>query len=148
MEVLKEIKATRIDEYELITTKGNKYIGNPISFDERKDDIITFEVYIMSPSGNLRAYAGEFKDDASVDSRLQEALKEIDKTVDDLKDYLKNYKENRKKQVEMVKKLRQDTDEGLLCCKQALMRSNWDFDKAKQYLKDHPNLYTINERKS
>lgn len=143
MEVLKEIKAIRVNEYELTTTKGNKYIGNPINFDERKDDIITFEVYIMSPSGNLRSYAGEFKYDVSVDSRLQEALKEIDKTVDDLKGYLKNYKENRKKQVEMVKKLRQYTDDGLLRCKQALIETDWDFDKAKQYLKDHPRRYGI-----
>ena len=35
----------------------------------------------------------------------------------------------------IIQKLREETSAGLLDCKKALEQNNWDFDKAKEYLK-------------
>lgn len=38
----------------------------------------------------------------------------------------------------IVRKLREDTGEPMMHCKKALIASDWDYEKAKQWLKDNP----------
>lgn len=50
-----------------------------------------------------------------------------------------DYKEEIKKiQVKMVKELREETGAGMMACKKALQLNDWDWDAAKEFLK---NIY-------
>ena len=43
-----------------------------------------------------------------------------------------------KKYVDMVRKLREETGNPMMHCKKALIASDWDYEKAKQWLKENP----------
>jgi len=134
MEELDTIEALSVETFKFTTTNGKIYTANPVDMEGPDNNIIVFEVLDLS----YRFHMQTLKYDLNIDNRLEEALKKIDMTIEDFKKSLVKRINDRKEKVSLARKLREETGCGMLACKKALMATDWDLDKAKEYIKDHP----------
>lgn len=134
MEELDTIEALSCNTFKFTTTNGKVYTANPVNMEGPDNNIIVFEVLDLS----YRFYIQNLKYDLNIDNRLEEALKKIDLSIEDFKKFLITRINDRKEKVSLARKLREETGCGMMACKKALMATDWVYDKAKEYIKDHP----------